>query len=245
MNKSKILWTKASWNPATGCSKASAGCENCYAENMARRLKAMGKKEYSNGFTPTCHPQRLNEPFTWKEPTLVFVCSMGDLFHPLIPEEFIEKVMPKYELTREAYEQDAFETFKEKFCEVFMAASLYISIEDKLAELLKRHDDANLIMLVESAMEDISEFMTVRFSNVVSLLMEGMPQELAEKIAEDAGDAVIAPIGISFGIDDDDEEDDCGCDCESECNGECGGRCSCEGKDECDDGHCCIKDSND
>ena len=72
-----------------------------------------------------------------------------------------------------------------------------------------------------------------------------MPQELAEKIAEDAGDAVIAPIGISFGIDDDDEEDDCGCDCESECNGECGGRCSCEGKDECDDGHCCIKDSND
>lgn len=160
-------------------------------------------------------------------------------------EEFIEKVMPKYELTREAYEQDAFETFKEKFCEVFMAASLYISIEDKLTELLKRHDDANLIMLVESAMEDISEFMTVRFSNVVSLLMEGMPQELAEKIAEDAGDAVIAPIGISFGIDDDDEEDDCGCDCESECNGECGGRCSCEGKDECDDGHCCIKDSND
>ena len=99
MNKSKILWTKASWNPATGCSKASAGCENCYAENMARRLKAMGKKEYSNGFTPTCHPQRLNEPFTWKEPTLVFVCSMGDLFHPLIPEEFIEKVMGTIEKT--------------------------------------------------------------------------------------------------------------------------------------------------
>lgn len=99
MNKSKILWTKASWNPMTGCSKASAGCDNCYAENMARRLKAMGKKEYSNGFTPTCHPQRLNEPLTWKEPTLVFVCSMGDLFHPQIPDEFIEKVIETIEKT--------------------------------------------------------------------------------------------------------------------------------------------------
>ena len=83
----------------TGCSKASAGCDNCYAENMARRLKAMGKKEYSNGFTPTCHPQRLNEPFTWKEPTLVFVCSMGDLFHPMVEDSFIEKVMQTIEKT--------------------------------------------------------------------------------------------------------------------------------------------------
>lgn len=155
-------------------------------------------------------------------------------------ENFVETVMPKYELTREAYEQDAFETFKEKFCEVFMAVSLYISIEDKLAELLKRHDDANLIMLVESAMEDISEFMTVRFSNVVSLLMEGMPQELAEKLADEAGDAIIAPIGISFGLADEDEDDDCCCDDECECNGECGGRCNCEGKEECEDGHCCC-----
>ena len=99
MRKTKILWTLQSWNPVTGCSKASAGCDNCYAENMARRLKAMGKKEYSNGFTPTCHPQRLNEPFTWKEPTLVFVCSMGDLFHPLIENDFIEKVMETIEKT--------------------------------------------------------------------------------------------------------------------------------------------------
>lgn len=163
-------------------------------------------------------------------------------------EEFIEKVMPKFELTREAYEQEVFETFKDKFCEVFLAASLYIAIADKMAELFKNHEDENLILLVESAMDDISEYMTVRFSNTVSLMMEGMPQELAEKIAEDAGNAIIAPIGISFGLDfddDDDDDDEC-CGEECECNGECGGRCQCEGKDECEEnGHCCHEDIRD
>lgn len=99
MRKTKILWTLQSWNPMTGCSKASAGCDNCYAENMARRLRGMGVAKYANGFTPTCHPQCLNEPFTWKEPTLVFVCSMGDLFHPMVEDSFIEKVMETIENT--------------------------------------------------------------------------------------------------------------------------------------------------
>lgn len=99
MNKSKILWTRQMWNPVTGCTKASSGCDNCYAENMTRRLRGMGVAKYANGFTPTCHPQCLNEPFRWKEPTLVFVCSMGDLFHPMVEDSFIEKVIKTIEKT--------------------------------------------------------------------------------------------------------------------------------------------------
>lgn len=99
MGKSKILWTEKSWAIVTGCTKASSGCDNCYAENMARRLQGMGVKKYANGFTPTCHPDCLDEPLTWKKPTLVFVPSMGDLFHPQIPDDFIEKVMETIEKT--------------------------------------------------------------------------------------------------------------------------------------------------
>lgn len=99
MGKSKILWTEKSWPIVTGCTKASSGCDNCYAENMARRLQGMGVKKYANGFTPTCHPDCLDEPLTWKKPTLVFVPSMGDLFHPQIPDDFIEKVMETIEKT--------------------------------------------------------------------------------------------------------------------------------------------------
>ena len=99
MRKSKIAWTEKSWPIVTGCSKVSAGCDYCYAENLASRLKGMGVTKYANGFTPTCHPECLDEPLTWKKPTLVFVPSMGDLFHPLIPEDFIEKVMETIEKT--------------------------------------------------------------------------------------------------------------------------------------------------
>ena len=98
MGKSKIAWTEKSWAIVTGCTKASSGCDNCYAADMARRLQGMGVKKYANGFTPTCHPDCLDEPLTWKKPTLVFVPSMGDLFHPQIPDDFIEKVMETIEI---------------------------------------------------------------------------------------------------------------------------------------------------
>lgn len=92
MSKSKIEWTGSTWNPSTGCTKISAGCTNCYAENMARRLKAMGVEKYSNGFKLTIHESALNEPYSWKKPRLVFVNSMSDLFHEAMPFEFIKSV---------------------------------------------------------------------------------------------------------------------------------------------------------
>lgn len=91
----KIQWTQEVWNPVTGCSKVSEACENCYAEVMAKRLKGMpgSKEKYKNGFKVTLHPEALKEPLKWTKPRMVFVCSMGDLFHRNVPIEFINKVM--------------------------------------------------------------------------------------------------------------------------------------------------------
>jgi len=93
MRTTKIEWTDKTWNPITGCTKFSAGCTNCYAEVMSRRLKAMGQEKYTNGFEVTLHENTLNEPLQWKKPHNIFVCSMSDLFHENVPFDFIDKVI--------------------------------------------------------------------------------------------------------------------------------------------------------
>lgn len=87
---SKIEWTECTWNPVTGCDKISPGCKHCYAEVMARRLKAMGKPQYANGFHVTIHWEILEHPKKWKKPRLIFVNSMSDLFHESVPFDFIK-----------------------------------------------------------------------------------------------------------------------------------------------------------
>jgi protein gp37 len=99
MKTTKIEWTDKTWNPVTGCSKMSAGCINCYAEVMARRLQAMGQNKYKNGFNLTLHEDVLSEPLQWKKPHTIFVCSMSDLFHNDVPDEFIDKVINVIRLT--------------------------------------------------------------------------------------------------------------------------------------------------
>jgi protein gp37 len=93
MKTTKIEWTDKTWNPVTGCTKRSIGCANCYAENMARRLSAMGQKKYINGFQLTLHEDVLDEPLSWQNPHTIFVCSMSDIFHEKVPFDFIDKVM--------------------------------------------------------------------------------------------------------------------------------------------------------
>ena len=90
--KSHIEWTEMTWNPVTGCSKISPGCKFCYAERMAKRLKAMGVDRYRNGFQVTLQEDVLNLPLSWRDPRLIFVNSMSDLFHELVPIEFIQSV---------------------------------------------------------------------------------------------------------------------------------------------------------
>src|SRR5882672_4440289 len=89
---SLIEWTEATWNPVTGCSKISAGCKHCYAERMSRRLKAMGKRQYVDGFKLTLQPDMLEIPTRWRSPRTIFVNSMSDLFHEDVGLEFTKKV---------------------------------------------------------------------------------------------------------------------------------------------------------
>lgn len=91
--KTAIEWTEQTWNPTIGCSKVSPGCNHCYAEVMARRLKAMQVKGYEHGFRLTLLPERLAEPTKRKQPTVYFVNSMSDLFHEQIPDSYIRQVM--------------------------------------------------------------------------------------------------------------------------------------------------------
>lgn len=105
---SSIEWTEATWNPTTGCDKVSAGCDNCYALTLAKRLKAMGSPKYQNdgdprtsgpGFGVTVHQDALGMPLRWREPRLVFVNSMSDLFHARIPVAFVQAVFEVMERT--------------------------------------------------------------------------------------------------------------------------------------------------
>jgi len=81
------------WNPVTGCSPVSEGCQNCYARRFAHRLRGRFGYPVDEPFRVTLHPERLGEPLRWRKPRRVFVASMGDLFHPDVPEEFIANVL--------------------------------------------------------------------------------------------------------------------------------------------------------
>ena len=89
---SKIEWTETTWNPVTGCDKISQGCKFCYAERLAKRLKAMDNPRYKNGFKITLHEDLITLPLKWKQPRVIFVNSMSDLFHKDVPFAFIEKI---------------------------------------------------------------------------------------------------------------------------------------------------------
>lgn len=98
--KSDIEWTEATWNPVTGCTKISPGCAHCYAERLAKRLKAMGVIRYRNGFDVTLQPDVLSLPLKWRRPRLIFVNSMSDLFHERVPPAYVEQV---FEVMRQAH----------------------------------------------------------------------------------------------------------------------------------------------
>ncbi len=92
MAKSSIEWTESTWNPVTGCDKISPGCKHCYAEAMARRLRAMGQPNYRQGFKLALHPAMLERPLARRKPQVIFVNSMSDLFHKDVPLSFIQRV---------------------------------------------------------------------------------------------------------------------------------------------------------
>lgn len=164
---SRIEWTEATWNPTVGCTKISPGCKNCYAEAMAKRLKAMGTPGYENGFRLTVLPDRLSEPLARKKPTVYFVNSMSDLFHKSIEDDFITKVFdviqrcPQHTfqvLTKRGDRMAVF--FRNR--NVPSNAWLGVSVEDKKygvprIEALRQVDARIRFLSVEPLLQDIGE----------------------------------------------------------------------------------------
>ncbi len=92
MNVTDIEWATHTWNPCTGCTPVSEGCKNCYAKRFANRFRGRCGYPAEDPFRVTCHENRMEEPFHLRKPRLIFVCSMGDLFHPHVPTAFQERV---------------------------------------------------------------------------------------------------------------------------------------------------------
>jgi protein gp37 len=93
-DKSVIEWTDATWNPITGCSKVSPGCAHCYAERISLRFGRSAKPwtPANASLNVVMHEARLLVPISWRQPRMIFVNSMSDLFHELVPDEFIGRV---------------------------------------------------------------------------------------------------------------------------------------------------------
>ncbi len=93
----EIEWTDTTWNPVTGCTKISAGCDHCYAERFSERFRGVPGHPFEQGFDLVLRPERIEQPLYWKSPRMIFVNSMSDLFHKEIPFEFIDRVFDTIE----------------------------------------------------------------------------------------------------------------------------------------------------
>ncbi|HOT83669.1 MAG TPA: phage Gp37/Gp68 family protein [Candidatus Defluviicoccus seviourii] len=96
-DRTTIEWTDATWNPVTGCTKVSLGCDNCYAERFAERFRGVAGHPFETGFDLSLRPDRLDQPKKWRQPRMIFVNSMSDLFHKKIPRSYVDLVFDTME----------------------------------------------------------------------------------------------------------------------------------------------------
>lgn len=96
-NVTQIEWTDSTWNPVTGCSKITAGCDFCYAERFSERFRGVPGHPFEHGFDLALRPERLKQPLQWRQPRRIFVNSMSDLFHKEVPRSFIDSVFETME----------------------------------------------------------------------------------------------------------------------------------------------------
>src|SRR5438045_9239343 len=94
---SSIEWTDTTWNPVTGCTKITAGCDNCYAARFSERFRGVPGHPFETGFDLTMRPDRLTQPLLWRRPRMIFVNSMSVLFNKLVPVEFVDRVFDSME----------------------------------------------------------------------------------------------------------------------------------------------------
>ncbi len=187
--KTQIEWTEQTWNPTTGCTKVSAGCKHCYAEVMAKRLKAMGANGYQNGFKLSLMPERLSQPLKRKKPTTYFVNSMSDLFHENVPFEFIDSVFEtikktpqhKYQILTKRENQIA-KYFKNRFVpdNVWLGVSVE-NIKEGLPriDILRKIPAKIRFLSIEPLLEDLGE---VDFSGIHWVIVGGESGNKARKM---------------------------------------------------------------
>ena len=144
----KIEWTDTTWNPVTGCTEITRGCDNCYAKRLAERFRDTPGHPFVNGFDLTLRPERLSQPLSWKKPRMIFVNSMSDLFHKDIPVEFIDRVFD----TMEAADRHIFQVLTKRsslmkrylvrrYCRAGAPRHIWcgVSVEDHTATARIRH----------------------------------------------------------------------------------------------------------
>lgn len=166
MKSSKIEWTEATWNPSIGCDKVSAGCKNCYAEVMAKRLQAMGSAGYEDAFKFKIMPDRLESPMKVKKPTKFFVNSMSDLFHEEMPFEFLDKIFVTIQQTpqhtyqiltkREEILENYFRTRKVPN-NVWLGVTVEIASKKNRIDILRSIDAKIRFLSIEPLLENIGE----------------------------------------------------------------------------------------
>jgi protein gp37 len=96
-DNSAIEWTDATWNPVTGCTKITTGCDNCYAARFSERFRGVPGHPFETGFDLTLRPERLEQPLGWRRSRMIFVNSMSDLFHKDVPPAFVDRVFSTME----------------------------------------------------------------------------------------------------------------------------------------------------
>lgn len=143
-----IEWTDATWNPVTGCTKISAGCDNCYAERFSERFRGVRGHPFESGFDLTLRPERLEQPLQWRAPRMIFVNSMSDLFHKDVPEQFISSVFDVMEraqwhtfqvLTKRSSLMQRYLHRRYKHCRAPRHIWLGVSVEDGKRKSRIRH----------------------------------------------------------------------------------------------------------
>jgi protein gp37 len=168
----KIEWTDATWNPVRGCTKISPGCQHCYAETFAERFRGVAGHPFEFGFDLRLVPEKLGDPIRWNTPRKIFVNSMSDLFHPDVPDDYIEKISRvmlaanwhSYQvLTKRADRMG--ELLKTKLRKAALASHIWwgVSVEDKAhglprIEQLRRAKTTVAFLSIEPLLEDLGNF---------------------------------------------------------------------------------------
>jgi protein gp37 len=188
----KIEWTEQTWNPSAGCTKISAGCQNCYAETMAIRLQAIGVKGYENGFEFNIVPCRLNDPLKKKKPTVFFVNSMSDIFHKDMPLDYLDKIFNVIEQTPQ-HTYQILTKRADRMLEYFSHRKVYeniwlgVTVENKKEGLPRidflRNIKASVLFLsIEPLLEDLGK---INLSNIDWVIVGGESGNKARPMAKE------------------------------------------------------------